>query len=168
MFALGVVSVQFCVVNPNTRNLHIRSLTAGSSWFDCVFCYKGERRKKNEIDRLHYILVDAEVWFSKQTKHLGQVHKSVVAIYDHSTRISFFFFPFFFPSSSLSTLVRVSPLQSDQWTSVHHVEIYASPTENVGSPNPLYRHGAAALWRRPQRLEEEEKMIHRDELFNCE
>ena len=81
---------------PHSRNLHIRSLTAGSSWFDCVFCYKGERRKKNEIDRLHYILVDAEVWFSKQTKHLGQVYKSVVAIYDHSTRISFFFFPLFF------------------------------------------------------------------------
>jgi hypothetical protein len=116
----------FLFLNPWTyiRSLLPRQLVSS----DCVLL-QGRVRKK-EIDRLHYRLLcqnEPRSLVFEQTKHLGQVYKSVVAIYDHSTRIFSFppFFSLFFCLTFNPVWARRSLLllQSDQWTSVHHVEI---------------------------------------------
>jgi hypothetical protein len=121
-----VVSFFFLFLNPWTyiRSLLPRQLVSS----DCVLL-QGRVRKK-EIDRLHYRLLcqnEPRSLVFEQTKHLGQVYKSVVAIYDHSTRIFSFppFFSLFFCLTFNPVWARRSLLllQSDQWTSVHHVEI---------------------------------------------
>jgi hypothetical protein len=154
-----VVSFFFLFLNPWTyiRSLLPRQLVSS----DCVLL-QGRVRKK-EIDRLHYRLLcqnEPRSLVFEQTKHLGQVYKSVVAIYDHSTRI--FSFPPFFLSLLLLNFQPCVSAQVPPPTSKWSMNVCSScrntlPTKNVGS-----------LVSRPARRPTSGKIIHRDELFNCE